>query len=122
MQQIDVQRRGKIRGQPGQEKIKSVIVGRETEGQPPNFTLAQQITEGRPFGGARAILWLRSAAGDELALRIREEFIFARVPVKGVEERKIKKADESRRRKIPSPAKINQQESEQRYSNCRRKL
>src|SRR5438034_7818724 len=72
MQQVHVQAGREIRGQPGQEQIESVVVRRETQGQAPHFTLSQQVDERSSFGGSRAIFRLRSAPGDELALRDRK--------------------------------------------------
>src|SRR5260370_31435767 len=53
VQQINVERRGKIRRKPSQKKIESVIVRRETEAQTPDFTFLQQVSERGAFGGAR---------------------------------------------------------------------
>ncbi len=69
MKQVHVEGRGKIRGQPGQEQIESVVVRRETQGQAAHFTLPEQVSEGSSFRGSRAILRLRSAPENKLALR-----------------------------------------------------
>src|SRR5260370_40549346 len=42
--------------------------------------------------------------------------------IEGIEQRKIEKADETCRRKIPPPAEIEQQKAQQRNSNCRREF
>src|SRR6266850_5576941 len=48
--------------------------------------------------------------------------ILARISIEGIEEREIQKTDETCRCKTPSPAEIHQQETQQRYSNCRGKF
>src|SRR6267143_376709 len=69
MKQIHAERRRKIRRHPSQEQIESVIIGSEAQRQPPHFTPPQQVEERGAFGRSRAILRLRSAANDEVALR-----------------------------------------------------
>src|SRR5207247_7074277 len=120
VQQIDVERRGKIRRKPSQKKIESVIVRRETEAQTPDFSFSQQVSERGAFGGARAIFGLRSAAGDKIALRSGEEIVFAGIVIEQVEQSKVGEADESGGGKIQAPTRIEKQNTKQRNSDRRR--
>jgi len=69
-------------------------------GTSPILAFPQQVNQRRPFSGSHAILWLRSAFGDELALRGCQQFVLARISIKSIEQREIEKADESRRGKF----------------------
>src|SRR2546427_8944273 len=70
----------------------------------------------RSFG---LILRLRSASGDEHSLRAGEQLVLAWVAIARVEEGKIEETDETARREIPPPAKMQQQNTNQRHSDRR---
>src|SRR2546423_5495211 len=117
MQHVDVVGDGQIVGQPGQEQIKTVVIGGETQAEPPYPRLAQQINERRAPFSPGAILRLRAAPSNEFAFSDGKAAVFARIAIKGVEKREVKKADEAGDSEIPAPAKIEQQNSEHRYAD-----
>src|SRR6266436_344376 len=99
-------RPGKIRRQPRQQQIETVVVRREAQREPANSPLPHQISKRRSPRGPRLVFRLRAAAHDEFPLFLREPFVFTRVSVVRVEEREIEQADEAGRRKTPPPPKM----------------
>src|SRR2546423_7856190 len=117
MQHVDVVGDGQIVGQPGQEQIEAVIVGREADAEPPYPRLAQQINERRAPFSPDAILRLRAAPSNEFAFSDGKAAVLARIAIKSVEKREVKKADDASDGKIPAPSKVEQQNSEHRYAD-----
>src|SRR5882762_3444122 len=72
MKQVDMMHGGKIRRQPGQEEIESVVIRREAQSQAANFSLSKQIAERRSLGRPRPVFRLRSSAFDEFSLGVRQ--------------------------------------------------
>src|SRR5258706_15981766 len=70
MQQVHVKAGRKITGQPGQQKIKSVVVGSKSKCEAVDFPIPQQITEWRSGSGNASALGLRSTARNELPLHV----------------------------------------------------
>src|SRR5450755_3377859 len=109
MKQIDMQCRGEVRRQPGEEQIKGVVVRAEAQGESPNLGLAEQVQQWSAFGGANLILGLRAAFGDEVALRCRQRRIFAGIAVKRVEQGEVQKTDDAGGHETQPPAEVQQE-------------
>src|SRR5271167_1184666 len=106
-------RNGKITGQPVQQHEESVIVGAPSQRQAIHFAPAQQITERSASTRGCRVLRLRPASGEELILCSGKAGILAGIAVDPVEQYKIRKTDQPRRRKTPAPAKIQNQQTDE---------
>src|SRR6266478_10105239 len=104
-------RRGKIAGQPGQQKIETVVVRGEAQHESPNLALPKQVGEGRALGGFGAVFRLRSAASDIFAFGAAQKLVFAGVAIEGVKQREEQNADYACGRKIPAPPEMQEQQA-----------
>ena len=106
VQQVHMQGRGKIAGQPGEQQIESVIVGSVPEDEALDFALAQEVGDGTGFLNFGVAFGLRAALADEFAFGGREGFIFARIAVDPVEEDEIDEAENAGGGEAPAPAEV----------------
>src|SRR6266481_1331452 len=113
---------GKVRRQPGEQQVENIVVRTVPKRQTAYFRLLQQIEERRSSRPARRIFRLRPAVLNVLAFSLRESAILARILVISAKQRQIQQTDNPRRRKIPTPAKMEKDQSKNRHTDGRREF
>ena len=113
-----MERNGKIAGQPRQQEEESVVIGTPSQREPVNLSLLQEVTQRAAASYSCLVFQLCSALQNEIVLLRRKFPVFTGIAIDEVKQHKIKKADEAGGGKTPAPAKIYEQQADQRNSDC----
>ena len=118
VEQVHVKRNGKIAGQPRQQEKESVVVGAPSQRQPVNLALSQKVAQRRAASCFSLVFHLSPTFENELKFVRRQSLVLAGIAVDQIKQHKIEEADEARGGKAPAPAEMQQQQADQRDSNC----
>src|ERR1035437_9371877 len=120
MEQIDVQSEGKVTWQPGKQKVKDIVIRTHADSQSNHLALCQKIAERIRFHEH-----VPARAGNfnffcnVLLLQMAQRRVIVRIAIYFPEEQKVDEADYAGEGKTPTPADLEQNNTDERNANGR---